>query len=82
MENIHLNIDGTLQVGDTVQKHQYLLVITFDTATEEEMIDTIRKINDSVVVKIDGGEDIVIRFDGFDRLRAIEQDAIKERHEH
>lgn len=64
-----------LNVGDVVKKHQYLLVITFDTATEDEMIDVIKKINASVAVKNDTGADIVIRFDGFDRLREIANEA-------
>lgn len=77
LENINLNIDGMLNVGDVVKKHQYLLVITFDTATEDEMIDVIKKINASVAVKNDTGADIVIRFDGFERLKAVAKEANK-----
>ncbi len=77
LEGINLNIDGMLNVGDVVKKHQYLLVITFDVATEDEMIDVIKKINASVTVKNDTGADIVIRFDGFERLRAIAKEANK-----
>lgn len=77
LEGINLNIDGMLNVGDVVKKHQYLLVITFDTATEDEMIDVIKKINASVAVKNDTGTDIVIRFDGFERLKAIAKEANK-----
>lgn len=77
LEDINLNIDGMLKIGDVVKKHQYLLVITFDTATEDEMIDVIKKINASVAVKNDTGADIVIRFDGFERLKAIAKEANK-----
>lgn len=77
LEGINLNIDGMLNVGDVVKKHQYLLVITFDTATEDEMIDVIKKINASVAVKNDTGTDIVIRFDGFERLKAVAKEANK-----
>lgn len=77
LEGINLNIDGMLNVGDVVKKHQYLLVITFDTATEDEMIDVIKKINASVAVKNNTGTDIVIRFDGFERLKAVAKEANK-----
>lgn len=66
-----------LNVGDVVKKHQYLLVITFDTATEDEMINVIEKINASVAVKNDTGTDIVIRFDGFERLKVVSEEANK-----
>ena len=53
------------------------MVITFDTATEDKMIDVIKKINSTVAVKNDTGADIIIRFDGFERLKTIAIEANK-----
>lgn len=72
---ININIDGLLNVGDIVKKHQYLYVITFDTINEDQMIDVINKINELISIKDKKGVDIVIRFDDFTRLKEVAKEA-------
>lgn len=72
---ININIDGLLNVGDIVKKHQYLYVITFDTINVDQMIDVINKINELISIKDNKGVDIVIRFDDFTRLKEVAKEA-------
>ncbi len=73
--DININIDGLLNVGDVVNKHQYLYVITFDTINVDQMIDVIKRINELISIKDNTGKDIVIRFDGFARLKEVAAEA-------
>ena len=66
-----VNVDSRLRVGDAVGEHQYLAVITFNVNNAEEMIDIINRINSYAVYKVNH-EDIVIRYDDFKTLKAIE----------
>ena len=56
--DININIDGLLNVGDVVNKHQYLYVITFDTINVDQMIDVIKRINELISIKDNTGKDL------------------------
>ncbi len=73
-----VNIDSRLQIGDTVSKHQYLAVITFNAGNADEIIKIINQINSLAVYKVDD-EDIVIRYTDFDTLKYMESAAKKHR---
>lgn len=75
LRNVHINVDGRLLPGMTVKKHQYLLVITFDTEDFSSMCETITYINQNVKIFTENGENIVIYYDNYDELIKIDNDA-------
>lgn len=75
LDNVHINVDGGLLPGMTVKKHQYLLVITFDTNDFASMLKTIDYINQNIKIYTESGENIVIYYDCFDELIKIDKEA-------
>ena len=65
-----INIDSRLKVGDTIGKHQYLAVITFNAQNYEDMCEVISEINRSVSYK-SGENDMVIRYTDFETLKQM-----------
>ena len=65
-----VNIDSRLKVGDTIGKHQYLAVITFNAQNYEGICEIISEINRSVSYK-SGENDIAIRYTDFQTLKQM-----------
>lgn len=63
--------------GEEFVPHQYLVTFLFDTNTVEEMIELIKKINDTVKIVDEYGSNIVIYYNDYARLREIDRDSLE-----
>lgn len=75
LKDVHINVDGRLLPGMHVKKHQYLLVITFDTDDFVSMCNTMDYINRNVKIFTESGENIVIYYDDFSELQKLNHEA-------
>ena len=60
-----------VHVGSPYREHQYLLTFTFTCENTEEVCRIISKINSTVKVINEKGEDIVIRFSDFEAIKKL-----------
>ena len=60
-----------VRVGDKFRQNQYLLTFTFTRSNVEDVIEIIQKINDTIKVIDQDGEDVSMKFTDFGELRRI-----------
>lgn len=58
--------------GNEVRKHQYLLIITFDNSSYEEMINDIKIINENIAIYDSNNDNICIYYTDFDTLKEMD----------
>ena len=66
-----VQIDNILRVGSHFNAYQYLVVILIESNNCEEMIETIRRINEMVRIEDEEGDNICIYYDDFATLRRM-----------
>ena len=71
-----VTVDSLACVGDELTKYQPLGDILFDTDDIEETCRFIRKVNDTVKITNDRGENVLIYYDDFDYLRKVYEDGL------
>lgn len=67
----NVRVEYNTRQGDTFRDNQYMLTFTFDTGSNEEMIDMIRRINETVIIEDENGNNAVIYYDDFDTMRKL-----------
>lgn len=71
-----VTVDSLACVGDELTQYQPLGDILFDTDDIEETCRFIRKVNDTVKITNDRGENVLIYYDDFDYLRKVYEDGL------
>lgn len=71
-----VTVDSLACVGDELTKYQPLGDILFDTDDIEETCHFIQKVNDTVKITNDRGENVLIYYDDFDYLRKVYEDGL------
>ena len=71
-----VTVDSLACVGDELTKYQPLGDILFDTDDIEETCRFIQKVNDTVKITNDRGENVLIYYDDFDYLRKVYEDGL------
>ncbi len=72
-------VETLKQVGDKTMKYRPVGVITFATKDCEEMCELIDKVNKTVSVINEKGEDVVIKYTDFDYLRKVYREGLEGR---
>lgn len=68
-----ISFRSLIYVGDQIEHNRYMIVIVFTSENTDQMISTIKAINEHVHVYDTEGNDIVIHFDDFAQLEQITQ---------
>lgn len=65
-------------VGDEFEKYDYMLTVTFHAEDPEEMISLVKKINSTVKVFDENGENMLIYYDDFETMRKMYEEGMLE----
>lgn len=68
------------QIGDSVSQYRPVGCISFCSEDVEDLISMLKKINDSIQVLNEEGEDMVIKYTNFDYLREIYKESIGDKY--
>ena len=69
-----MKLTADVHEGSTYREHQYLLTFTFTCNSNAEARQLISKINDTVSVINDKGDDVVLRFTDFDSIKKLRKE--------
>lgn len=69
----------TNRIGSTVDYHRTIGVFSFTTNTIDEFCELIDKINKTLVIENEKGEDMIIRYTDFDYLKKLYRDGLEEK---
>lgn len=64
-------------VGEAYDQYQYMLVFIFDTDNHEQLIDIVKKINDTVKIYDENGENVALYYYDFDNIRRIAEAGLR-----
>ncbi len=71
-------VETLKKVGDEIGKYRSAGVVTFTTENCDQMCELIQKVNDTVRVINENGEDVVIKYTNFDYLKRVYQSGLNE----
>lgn len=64
-----VTVDNILHIGSNIEPHQYLVVILINSVDLDDLVHTIKYINSIVKIEVGNGEDAVIRFTDFYKIK-------------
>lgn len=65
-------------VGGKYRKHQYLMIFIFNTDDHEELISMVQKVNDTVRIYDENGENVALYYYDYDTIRNMALDGLAE----
>ena len=69
MEGVY--VESNRHVGDAISKYSAVGIVTFVTENCDEMCEMIKKVNDTMHVYNEKGEDVIIKYTDFDYLKRV-----------
>lgn len=68
----------TKRTGDSYDQYQYMFMINFVADDHEKMIELVKKVNETVKMEDENGENVLLYYDDFDTMRRMYQEGMKE----
>lgn len=73
-----VNIVFTERLGEPVEDEQYMFTVNMATEDQEEMIDLVKRINSTVRMEDEFGNNMLLYYDDFDTMRRIYTEGLNE----
>ena len=68
-----VTVEQWLKPGDVVEPYRYMMILIINASNVDELIDTIKIINDIVRIRNTEGDNIAIFFDDYNQIRMIHE---------